>query len=144
MSDELAAEIQKKLTAAGVATRRADADEDADANGKKLDRLLSFLDDLKTKFGARLDALEARGGGADDDEGDEDDNEMEQPGKPRRVAADQADAVRRHEARMADAQARADAVAAVFGERAPHPLSGETLHAYVSSVAKGIAERFAD
>src|SRR5271169_5713898 len=115
-----AEQIESDLKAADAKRR---ADEEASTTGAKLDKLLAGLGTMS----ARLDALEARrrdgaDDNADDDKGDEDDNEMEQPGKPRRVAADQADAVRRHEARMADAQARADAVAAVFGERAPHPL----------------------
>ena len=64
------------------------------------------------------------------DEGDERKREGSKPGQPREVVADRADAMRRHEARLADAQANADAVAAEFGERAPAPLSGETLRAY--------------
>jgi hypothetical protein len=120
--------IESDLKAADAKRR---VDEEASTTGAKLDKLLAGLGTMS----ARLDALEARrrdgaDDNADDDKGDEDDNEMEQPGKPRRVAADQSDAVRRHEARMADAQAMADSVAVEFGERAPRPMSGETLQSY--------------
>ncbi|MGA9005933.1 MAG: hypothetical protein WB495_03305 [Xanthobacteraceae bacterium] len=106
------------------------------STGAKLDQLLEHLStvtDGMASLGQRIEALEARhraGDDADGDESEEDENKMVEPGKARPVAADHADTVRRHEARMADAQAMADAVAAEFGERAPPPLSGETLHGY--------------
>jgi hypothetical protein len=139
-----AAEIQKAID---------DADErkraDAEATGQKLDKFLVSLDDCAKKIdsiSSRMDALEKRrndaecrrsenesevnGEAEEPDESDERANGGKKPGEPRELVADRADAMRRHEARMADAQARADAVAAEFGERAPPPLSSETLHAY--------------
>jgi hypothetical protein len=115
-----AAEIQKAM----VARSRADADEDADANGKKLNRLLSFLEDMQTKFGARLDALEARGGGANGAEGDEDGGtKLEQRGKATEVAADEAAAV-------AEIQSRFDSMAHEHGLQAPRAMIGESAKNY--------------
>jgi hypothetical protein len=51
------------------------------------------------------------------------------PGEARRTAAD-AERERSEEGERADAQARCDAVAQLFGERSPPPMSGENTTAY--------------
>jgi hypothetical protein len=135
-----------------TALRRAADDA---AAGEKLDRMLTGLhaklDDCMTKMDAmsnRMDAMEAgntknagaTGDGAqkrkeasaeqptDDELPPQEDREgMREPGAARELVAD---SQRRHEHAMADAQARADAVAGEWGEQAPPPLSGEKLQAY--------------
>ena len=46
------------------------------------------------------------------------------------VSLSRADASLRHRGHLAKAQARADEISSIFGERAPAPLSGERLFAY--------------
>jgi hypothetical protein len=123
--DRRAAEIQKAM----VARSRADADEE-NANGKKLDRLLSFLDDMKTKFGARLDALEAPGGGdgdgADDDEDEDGTGKTGAEDKAKRTAADSADSA----AALAEVQSKYDELSNCFGKKIGAPLIAEKVLAY--------------
>jgi len=52
---------------------------------------------------------------------------VREPGAARELVAD---SQRRHEHAMADAQARGDEIAGLWGEKAPPPLSGERLQAY--------------
>ncbi len=124
-------------------------------SGKELDKLLSGLHtklaDCVTKLdvmSSRLDAMEEKTRKDDKarhkDDGDGDLEETEEKrklreegeaereerremGGARQVVAD-SDVTRRH--KLADAQARADACAATWGQRADPPLSGEGLRAY--------------
>jgi hypothetical protein len=134
--------------------KKPDAEE-ASA-GTPLDKMLSGLDALHKKLDAmcgRIDELEKREAkkdvakkdakhrkdaraeeGEDEPDEDKDKDEIEM-GDPEPLAAD---ARRAHNAKkddrrreaMADAQARCDAVANLYGSSAPRPLDGESLLAY--------------
>jgi hypothetical protein len=129
---------------------------DQEAKDQLLEKVLAKLDDCASKLdemGLRMDSFEKERDEAKrakrrkdddddtrkkDDDDDDDDAFAEQPnpeiGMAKQTVADAQtradDAARRHETLMADAQARADAIAIEFGEKAPPPLSGEKLFDY--------------
>jgi hypothetical protein len=145
-------------------TERTDSMNDenesgGDQQGQPLDKLLSKVDATMTKFsdvtGAlvdrmdkidrRLDALEGERDGHRDQAGEGDIGEVDvdneparEPGKARRVVADQRreddDEWRPDDSKLRDAfsdvQARADNALAQWGARAPAPLSGEGFRQY--------------
>ena len=117
-----AAEIDDAVKQAD-AKRRADADAAGAANDEIL-KALRGLADTMTGLGQRMDAYEtAAKSPADKDaaEAVDQDGIRDDANEP---------TGRKRDAAMASAQARADAVCAARGERAPPPMSGEKLSAY--------------
>ena len=117
-----AAEIDDAVKQAD-AKRRADADAAGAASDEML-KALRGLNDAMAGLGQRMDTLEATAKSPNEDAGDQ--------AKGESAIADAADEPngRARDAAVAHAQARADAVCAARGERAPPPMAGEKLSAY--------------
>jgi hypothetical protein len=101
---------------------RKDADKD-----DRFDKLCDAMEGLTngmTGLMDRMDALESKGGAPEDPKGDPD-----EPGKPKEMLVDSDDKPAT-ENQLADAQCKADAVASLWGQQAPKPLSGESLLGY--------------
>jgi colicin import membrane protein len=139
--DEKKAARAAELDAAIKKADAAKAAGDADAS-VKLDKMLAGLDSLASRMDdieaeqkaaatkakadaevANLTPEELAAKKAKEAEADEDDEDLNRkPGDARPLAAD---ARQRREGRLVDAQLRADAVAHVFGAKAPAPITGE-------------------
>jgi hypothetical protein len=100
----------------------------------KISKRMDGYDDERRRDASRRDMRRAAAV-RDGDEGDRDIEEMAQ-----RTAADDADA----RADLVDAQIKADAVANLFGEKAPAPLSGETALIYRHRLARQFKQHSKD